>query len=374
MAFPFFSIIIPCYNQAAYLSDCLDSVLTQSFADWEAIIINDGSTDNTHDIASSYVFKDGRIRLIEKKNGGLSSARNAGMLAAEGARFLFLDADDFLNQGCLGAIADASKQCDEKALIQFGYSYITEDKSHVLHTALPAKRDSFFPYILSGPPGPCHSICISKSLASTIGEFDEGLKGLEDWDYWLRAAKAGATQYSISIPLVFYRYVRFSMSRNPFAMFASLKIVAKRASLKDDRITSESNLNYDRSFDYDSVIQRGLIRLMGVAVMQNKQKEALDFYNKESYKPLTDYTPQELEDMCSYLSFRYWYRKKDVEEVLMNIKPLFVSFFLLAGLKKKIAQKAVFLIFKRHLFYKNIYRYGKFPGAVMNFFLRIKFQ
>ncbi|MFM7645117.1 MAG: RNA methyltransferase substrate-binding domain-containing protein [Sphingomonadales bacterium] len=252
--------------------------------------------------------------------------------------------------------------------------YITEDKSHVLHTALPAKRDSYFPFILSGPPGPCHSICISKSLASVIGEFDENLKGLEDWDYWLRAAKGGASQYIISRPLVFYRYIRFSMSRNPFAMFDSLKIVAERAPKKDERITIQSNLNDTRNFDHKSVIQHGLIRLTGVGIMQNKLEDTLDFFNKESNKSLTECSPQELEDMCSYLSFRYWYRKKDVEEVLTNIKPLFISFFLMAGLKKKMVQKSVFLIFKRHLFYKNIYRYGKLPGSVINFFLRIKYE
>ena len=67
---PFFSIIIPCYNQAHFLPDCLDSLLAQDFPDWEAIVVNDGSTDTTTEIALSYTQKDTRIKLVEKVNGG----------------------------------------------------------------------------------------------------------------------------------------------------------------------------------------------------------------------------------------------------------------------------------------------------------------
>ena len=373
MADPMFSIIIPCYNQARYLPDCLESILSQSFQSWEVLVINDGSTDDTTSVARNYIEKDQRIKLIEKLNGGLSSARNAGLRAASGNRYLFLDADDFLNDGCLKAIADAAVICDDATLIQYGYTYITEDKSYILHSALPAIKSSYFPSILSAPPGPCHSICISKNLALQIGEFDEQLKSLEDWDYWLRAAKAGATQFVIDQHLVYYRYVRFSMSRNPFVMLDAIKTVAARAGIKDHRVLIESPCNHDRTFDAGSVIQKSLIRLTGVGIMQNKLKESLEFYQAESIKPLRDCSVKELEDMCSYLSFRYWYRKKDVEEILTQIKPLFISFFEMAGFEKKQNQKAVFFIFSRHLFYQNNYRYGKLLGSVMNYFLRKKY-
>ena len=86
-----FSIIIPCYNQAHFLSDCLDSLLAQTYRNWEAIVVNDGSTDNTNEVAKSYFIRDNRIKFLEQKNGGLSSARNTGIRNAVGDRFIFLD-------------------------------------------------------------------------------------------------------------------------------------------------------------------------------------------------------------------------------------------------------------------------------------------
>ena len=88
------SIIVPCYNQAQYLDECLQSVLEQTYPHWECIIINDGSPDNTEKVAQEWVVKDTRFKYIYKENGGLSSARNAGIEIADGEFILPLDADD----------------------------------------------------------------------------------------------------------------------------------------------------------------------------------------------------------------------------------------------------------------------------------------
>ena len=88
------SVIVPCYNQAQYLDECLQSVLDQTYTDWECIIVNDGSPDHTEEIAKKWVEKDARFRYLFKENGGLSSARNAGIEIAKGEWILPLDADD----------------------------------------------------------------------------------------------------------------------------------------------------------------------------------------------------------------------------------------------------------------------------------------
>ena len=88
------SIIVPCYNQAQYLPECIQSVINQTYTDWECIIVNDGSPDNTEEIALEWVSKDLRIKYLKKENGGLSSARNAGISIAKGKWILPLDADD----------------------------------------------------------------------------------------------------------------------------------------------------------------------------------------------------------------------------------------------------------------------------------------
>ena len=116
-----FSLIIPVYNVEAYLRDCLDSVLNQTFADWEAVCVNDGSTDGSAAILDDYAAKDERLRVVSQANAGLSAARNAGMDAAKGDYILFLDSDDWLEDNALETIANALQ--DEDLLCFSGRRY-----------------------------------------------------------------------------------------------------------------------------------------------------------------------------------------------------------------------------------------------------------
>lgn len=100
-----FSIIIPVYNVEQYLGECLESVFNQSFQDWEAVCVNDGSTDGSAAILEAYSAKDNRLRIITQPNGGLSAARNAGMKEANGDYILFLDSDDWLELDALETLA-----------------------------------------------------------------------------------------------------------------------------------------------------------------------------------------------------------------------------------------------------------------------------
>lgn len=90
------SVIVPVYNVEKYLSRCIESIINQTYKDLEIILVNDGSTDNSLKICNYYKNKDSRIKLIDKKNGGLSSARNAGMKIANGKYLIFVDSDDWI--------------------------------------------------------------------------------------------------------------------------------------------------------------------------------------------------------------------------------------------------------------------------------------
>lgn len=90
-----FSIIIPCYKVEKYLRQCVDSVLVQTFEDYEVIIVDDGSPDGCPAICDEYAIKDNRVKVIHKENGGLSDARNAGLDVAHGEYVMFLDSDDW---------------------------------------------------------------------------------------------------------------------------------------------------------------------------------------------------------------------------------------------------------------------------------------
>jgi len=99
-----FSIIIPVYNVKKYLKECVESIITQDFTDYEIIMIDDGSTDGCSELCDKYEKVDARIRVLHKKNGGLSSARNCGLDKCVGEYVIFIDSDDWIMPGSLSAI------------------------------------------------------------------------------------------------------------------------------------------------------------------------------------------------------------------------------------------------------------------------------
>ena len=109
---PKVSAIVPVYNSAKYLPQCLDSITNQSLKDIEVICVNDGSTDNSFDILMEYKNKDPRIVVIDKPNGGVSSARNAGLKAARGKYIEFIDSDDLINVETFKNLFEEAEACD----------------------------------------------------------------------------------------------------------------------------------------------------------------------------------------------------------------------------------------------------------------------
>jgi len=107
MKIPLISIILPVYKVGDYLAQCVESILTQPFRDYEMILVNDGSPDGCPAMCDAYAAKDSRVKVIHKENGGLSDARNAAMRVAVGKYFMLLDSDDFIAENSLEKIAVA---------------------------------------------------------------------------------------------------------------------------------------------------------------------------------------------------------------------------------------------------------------------------
>ena len=125
---PYFSIIIPVYNVAPYLRECLDSVLAQTFTDWEAICVDDGSTDGSGAILDEYAAKDKRFRVIHQKNAGVSSARNAALDVMKGAWVCFLDSDDMLHKSALKRIREIIVRNPGVDIVKTGLVQYKEDQ------------------------------------------------------------------------------------------------------------------------------------------------------------------------------------------------------------------------------------------------------
>lgn len=147
------SVIIPVYNVEKYLRECLDSVISQTLAEIEIVCVNDGSNDGSRDILSEYEKKDARIVVVDKENGGLSSARNAGMIVAVGKYVMFLDSDDFLNSET--ALADLYEKAENDELDQLFFNaevfFESEEIKHQNSNYINYyKRKKEYPYVRSG--------------------------------------------------------------------------------------------------------------------------------------------------------------------------------------------------------------------------------
>lgn len=123
---PKVSVIIPVYNVEKYLSRCLDSLIKQTFSDWEAIIVDDGSTDNSSKIITTYSQQEKRIIMIEQKNQGLSIARNNGLKKAQGKYIYFLDSDDQIHPQLLEIAVDFAEKY-KSDLISFRHMLVSEN-------------------------------------------------------------------------------------------------------------------------------------------------------------------------------------------------------------------------------------------------------
>ncbi len=120
---PFISIIVPVYNVEKYLSTCVDSILSQTFEDFELLLIDDGSTDNSGMLCDEYLKTDKRIKVIHQKNAGVSAARNKGIDEALGEYICFIDSDDWIDKQFLWDLYENAHSTDLKVLTSLSYEY-----------------------------------------------------------------------------------------------------------------------------------------------------------------------------------------------------------------------------------------------------------
>jgi glycosyltransferase involved in cell wall biosynthesis len=341
-----FSIIIPCYNQAHFLNDALQSLLSQSFVDWEVIIVNDGSPDDTSLVANAWIERDSRIRLIEQQNAGLSAARNAGIAKSNGLYIGLLDADDKYGPDFLQRVFTQLEQGFD--MVCCGYTYFNTNGT--IHRVVKQSENLDFKSILTGNLFPPVALVFERKVLDRIGLFDTDLKSAEDWDLWIRMFKVGVKLCVIEDSLVYYRISDNSMSRQAFTMYEALKNVALRACLKDHRLSSSVVSGEEVAGELPQTVKRLLLMCMGVGVMQGKLEEAVALIYRESEDWGFDLAPEDFKFMCSYLSFRYQVANDDLNCIRHELMPMFRVFFeklAWQGLDSQKAHAAVFSIHRK---------------------------
>jgi glycosyltransferase involved in cell wall biosynthesis len=179
------SIIVPCYNQAQYLNEALESLLNQTYENWECIIVNDGSTDDTEEIAKQWTEIDSRFKYVVQDNRGLSSARNLGISQAKGEFILPLDADDkIMKNYTTGAIEAFENDFSLKIVYCKAEKFGEETGNWILPSfslATLARENMIF----------CTAF-FKKSDWVLVGGYDVNMiYGLEDWELWISILKGG---------------------------------------------------------------------------------------------------------------------------------------------------------------------------------------
>lgn len=151
---PLFSVIVPIYNVERFVQQCIDSILSQTYGNFELILVNDGSTDKCPEICNVYAESDKRIRVIHKSNGGLVSARNAGVLVAKGEYVVYVDGDDWVEKNWLETLNNLIKKYNPD-IINYGAYKSTDGKDENLKTANfegfydeRALKEEIVPYLL----------------------------------------------------------------------------------------------------------------------------------------------------------------------------------------------------------------------------------
>lgn len=211
MVYPKISIIVPCYNQAQYLDEALQSVLDQTYQDWECIIVNDGSQDQTEAIAQKWVTRDNRFIYLFKENGGLSSARNAGLKVAKGDYIQFLDSDDCIANTKLELSLkhiDLEKSKGVKvAISNFRMFVDNPQNTSAPYCNLNSELFNFDCLLYQWEESfsiPIHCGFFEASFFESFS-FPENLKAKEDWVMWVSLFHKGCKASFIDQPLAFYR-------------------------------------------------------------------------------------------------------------------------------------------------------------------------
>jgi glycosyltransferase involved in cell wall biosynthesis len=252
------STIIPCYNHAALLARAVESAAAR--ADdlrREIIIVDDGSTDDTPQVCAELARRHPEVRVVRKANGGLCSARNAGIRAASGGLLHFLDADDYIDSAMYGVMAQALDAQRGAHVAYCGFEVIDLSGGQSWKSDGDAVAGDMFERLLRGNLGPVHSFLLRREVIDAAGFFDETLGSCEDWDYWLRIARLGYR--FVHVPRVFAYYERqaASMSRDYPIMIRNAKAVLAKVARDaghtgSDRVAVSSPLAATRRRLFDA--------------------------------------------------------------------------------------------------------------------------
>jgi glycosyltransferase involved in cell wall biosynthesis len=248
---PKVSVTIPVFNASQFISQAIESVLNQTYSDYELIVVDDGSTDDTASIVMKYGE---RLRYIYQKNQGLSSARNTGIEKAEGEYLAFLDADDYWDKEKLKHQVAVLNNSPDTGVVYTALRVVDKD-GHLIEARRCLAKGHIFSNLLTENcvVGSCSSSLIRRKCFEKVGTFDETLSASEDWDLWLRIASHYSFDF-VDLPLTFYRLHAGNMHKDLALMernvFQVLDKFLKREALNPEVVRRRGEILAQHSLDF----------------------------------------------------------------------------------------------------------------------------
>ncbi|MEX8548566.1 MAG: glycosyltransferase family 2 protein [Mucilaginibacter sp.] len=254
---PLVSVIVPCYNYGSFLSDALDSVLSQTYDNWECILVNDGSTDDTEYIGKSYEKQDQRFKYIYQKNAGHSAARNKGLLTSKGKYIQFLDADDMLEKEKFRLQVPLMELDGNIDLVYsdiLGFTNTDPDRkltpvNFFTQPLVSGRGETIITNLLPTNfflPG---CVIMKRAIYEKIGNMKPSY-GFEDWEYFYRMAFEGFSFYHDGrngVKLISRSHGN-NTTHKAMEMMKSKIIVRQEIMRVTNHYTKENKLNLDKSY------------------------------------------------------------------------------------------------------------------------------
>lgn len=241
------TVYIPCYNYARFIETAVQSVFKQTMQDWELIIINDGSTDNTKEILNQY-HSNSKVRVLNQENKGLNITNNIALRLSNGKYIIRLDADDYLDENALLVMSSILDTKPEIGLVYPDYYYIDE-KGEVIELVRRKKIDEEVQML----DLPAHGACtmFRKDLLLQIGGYVEEFSCQDGYELWLRFIQKHSV-YNVNTPLFYYRQHPESLTSN------MNKILETRRKIKRRFVEKEMNVPIPKVLGIIPVVRRSL--------------------------------------------------------------------------------------------------------------------
>jgi glycosyltransferase involved in cell wall biosynthesis len=270
---PAVSVIIPTYNLAPYITETLESLFAQTYRDFEAIVINDGSTDDTDEKIEPYLD---RIVYIKQKNSGVMVTRNTGLRNVRGRYIALLDGDDLWLPRFLEALV-GMLESDRTISVAYPNAYFFGSPQFAgrLHQdVFPVSEPITFERVLKRECFIFGSLVFRRSVIDEVGMFDETLQGqgAEDFDLWLRMLKSGHLFKFTTEPLVKYRWRHNSLSNSGVGLLLCLTSVYEK--LTADKTTTPAQREWIESKLPDLRAQLNLARFRELMKKRNYREAA----------------------------------------------------------------------------------------------------